>query len=409
MTSTIQYLKKVFSDYYSQHVIKPPERFGRREWGFFFFQGKGMQRHISFNRIEELKEFLVSSAPRHVYYSSAYYQHPDIQPMSQKVEGWLGTDLIFDLDDEHLSGMEGLSPKQKLERVKRIIKDRLLDDFLLGDFGFKPEFVMVSFSGGRGYHIHIKDPKVLTLNSPERREIVDYLTSTGIKWDRIFTKEVYEVKSFGRHRVPKEMIRSLYDEKEGGWRGRVTMGIFKLLKRMENYTKKECMEFIQQFKFNNKNISEHSARNIYNELFKGNPGERGIDTIRNERVIEIFSNDRNRDIFIELALEEVRVNMAGETDEPVTVDTRRLIRFPGSLHGKTGLKVVVIPIDELESFDPFRDAIAFDDSDTKIILNSDVSFELCDNNFKLSSGEHTLPRYAAVYLMCRGAADIKQT
>ena len=32
----------------------------------------------------------------------------------------------------------------------------------------------------------------------------------------------------------------------------------------------------------------------------------------------------------------------GETDEPVTADVKRLIRLPGSLHGKSGLKVVTL-------------------------------------------------------------------
>ena len=42
----------------------------------------------------------------------------------------------------------------------------------------------MAFSGGRGYHIHIFDPKVLTLESPERREIVDYITGLGIDFDK---------------------------------------------------------------------------------------------------------------------------------------------------------------------------------------------------------------------------------
>jgi len=149
MMDTLSFLKKEFSEYYSHAELDLPQRFGRREWGFFYFTGSGMQRHLSFDRLEDLREFLVTRTPKHAYHSSAYYQNPDMQPMPKKVEGWMGADLIFDLDDEHLSGMENKTPAEKLERVKRIVKDKLLDDFLLTDFGFSETDLKVVFSGGR--------------------------------------------------------------------------------------------------------------------------------------------------------------------------------------------------------------------------------------------------------------------
>ena len=39
---------------------------------------------------------------------------------------------------------------------------------------------------------------------------------------------------------------------------------------------------------------------------------------------------------------------AGETDEVVTIDTRRQIRWPGSLHGKTGMRVTEFPLERLD-------------------------------------------------------------
>lgn len=406
MTDTIQYLKSVFSEYYANLDITVPNRFGRREWGFFFFQGHGMQRHISFNRVDDLREFLTARAPKHVYYSSAYYQNPDMQPMPKKVEGWLGADLIFDLDDEHLSGTKNLTIAQRLDKVKRIVKDRLLDDFLLRDFGFDTKYVKVTFSGGRGYHIHIFDPKVLTLESPERREIVDYITSQGLDKDKLFTKQVYKVDSYGKHRVVKESMRPLPPESEGGWRGRTTRGINKLLNEMEVKSKRECIELLQSQPYNEKPVSESRAKTIYKRLFEGDIGERGIDTIRQENIIEIFSTDKDRDIFINLARQNVSIEMAGETDEPVTIDTRRLIRFPGSLHGKTGLRVVTIPIEELDDFEPLRDALAFDNGKINVSTEKDVDFELGGKHYELGSGNHSLPKHTAVYLLCRGEAEL---
>jgi DNA primase small subunit len=406
MSRTLDYVKQSFADYYRKTDLGVPQRFGRREWGFFFFTGAGMQRHIQFDRIDDLRDFLVANTPKHVYYSSAYYQYPDMQPMAQKVEGWLGSDLIFDLDDEHLSGTKGLSISERLEKVKRILKDRLLDDFLLKDFGFKPEFIKVTFSGGRGYHIHIFDPKVLNLESPERREIVDYITATGLDDEKIFQEQVFQVKSFGPHSVAKKTMNKLSDESAPGWKGRMTRGIMALLDEMESLDDKECIELLKSVKIPDKVVTQERARTIYNQLFKGIIGQRGADIIRDEKVIEILAPDLNRDIFVELATNMVDVKMAGETDEPVTIDTKRLIRFPSSLHGKTGLRVVSIPLEKLDDFEPMRDAVAFEETPVEIVTSNDLSFELGGNNFDLSTGQNTVPKYCAVYLMCRGEAEL---
>ena len=54
---------------------------------------------------------------------------------------------------------------------------------------------------------------------------------------------------------------------------------------------------------------------------------------------------------------------AGETDEVVTIDTRRQIRWPGSLHGKSGMRVTEFPLSRLDpdssnSFDCLSEGIA---------------------------------------------------
>ena len=97
---------------------------------------------------------------------------------------------------------------------------------------------------------------------------------------------------------------------------------------------------------------------------------------------------------------------AGETDEPVTCDIKRLIRLPFSLHGKTGLKVVKIGIDELKTFDPLNDAIAFDDDPVKIHLNTSFTIKMNQQHFNLEPGEVEVPLYLAVFLIARRTASI---
>ena len=97
---------------------------------------------------------------------------------------------------------------------------------------------------------------------------------------------------------------------------------------------------------------------------------------------------------------------AGETDEPVTCDVKRLIRLPSSLHGKTGLKVVEIDIDELKTFDPLNDAIVFDDDPVKINLNTSFTIKMNQQHFHLEPGEVEVPQYLAVFLIGRRTASI---
>ena len=143
MNETIAFLKKRFSDYYKEIDLYLPDRFGRREWGFMFLGESFMQRHLAFQSADKVKQFLVQKTPAHVYHSSAYYEKPVARTMAEK--NWLGADLIFDLDADHIKGAEKMSYQETLQRVKEEFL-RLIDDFLLSDFGFKEKQLMIVFS-----------------------------------------------------------------------------------------------------------------------------------------------------------------------------------------------------------------------------------------------------------------------
>lgn len=48
-----------------------------------------------------------------------------------------------------------------------------------------------------------------------------------------------------------------------------------------------------------------------------------------------------------------------DIDVVVSIDVHRLIRLEGSIHGKAGLKVVDVPYEKLDEFDPLTDALTF--------------------------------------------------
>jgi len=54
-----------------------------------------------------------------------------------KAKGWLGADLVFDLDADHLGDIKWLGFPEMLSRVKDEYKKLL--DFMTEDFGFTEE------------------------------------------------------------------------------------------------------------------------------------------------------------------------------------------------------------------------------------------------------------------------------
>ena len=153
MDQNSRFLLKMFRRYYKENEMPMPSRFGRREFGFMYFDRDFMQRHMSFSNPTEMRKFMIAQVPKHSYYSTAYYRRPNAPTMEEK--GWMGADLIFDLDADHLEGAEDMSYSQMMDQIKKEMIN-LLDSFLYNDLGFDEKDVGIYFSGGRGYHAHIE-------------------------------------------------------------------------------------------------------------------------------------------------------------------------------------------------------------------------------------------------------------
>lgn len=400
---SVRFITSMFSKHYREASLHMPDRFSKREFGFMFYDRQGMVRHTGFPTRAALKKYLVEQTPAHAYYSCAYYERPDAPTMVEKK--WQGADLIFDLDADHVEGAQNLPYEKMLERVKHEVI-RLIDEFLLGDLGFEQDELRIVFSGGRGYHVHINAPKVLKLSSHERREIVDYITGTDLDMDWVFFPQSFQTGTF-MNRPQLEKKRIMPSLEEGGWRARIRKGVDSLLDELEGLPEQEATEHLLKAVVDSKReIGKKTVEGLYNDLFKGKEGKRGVDRMRAENTFEVFSSDRYAHAFIEIVEMRVKVKMKGETDEPVTSDIKRLIRLPSSLHGKTGFEVVPLERDELDRFDPFSDAVpeAFGDRDVTVKLEKPAEFKLRDRSFSLDPGERAVPEYAAIYLLCRRLA-----
>lgn len=384
-----EFLKNTFQTYYESHRIELPDRFGRREFAFLLFGGKGMIRHLGFEKRELVWNFFEERIPQHAYYSSAYYQHPDAPKMVDKL--WMGAELIFDLDSDHLPNAEKMGYVESLVAVKKeFIK--LVVEFLLGDFGFKEKHLQLYFSGGRGYHCHVKDPTILDLDSNERREIVDYITGRDLQDSLIFHEQATGRKSYGGHTFASGKTLKMPTPDQDGWKGRISRGIIELVN--EIMKSEDPLKKLQEY-----GVSSRDAERLVQDL-----SEERMKRIQDGLLDQTKTL---RKFFLNSALRYTAVSLsAGETDEPVTCDVKRLIRLPESLHGKTGFKVVKISIDELKDFDPLRDAVVLPEETVHITLQKKTTVDMMNQRFTLDEGEQEVPTYLAVFLLGRKEATI---
>ena len=383
--NSISFLKEKFREYYSKEKIELPERFGKREFAFMPFGAKLMKRHLSFKKREDFLKFILDMVPAHAYYSSAFYQNPGAPTMEEK--GWMGAELIFDLDLDHLEKKKVKSYEEGLEAVKEEFS-RLVNEFLMGDFGFEKKYIKLYFSGGRGYHCHVLDSKVLFLDSSQRREIVDYIIGNDLDEDSIFVKRIVETSSVRSRGVTRLEIPK---PSEPGWRGRVGRGIMELVKKIDDE------DFVESLI--NLGIKRKDIERLRRELTR--------DRIRRIERGLIDQSKFIRRFFLKAAVRKIAISsVSGETDEPVTCDIKRLIRLPSSLHGKTGLKVCQIDIDKLEDFDPLYDAVVFSDDIVKVKLREKFRIKMKGEEFNLDRGLSKVPEYLAVFLVGRGIAKI---
>ncbi len=338
---TKSFLRQRFSGYYSKYKPFIPREIEKREWGFINFEGI-MIRHISFSSELELKGFLAKNPPFHAYYSTAYYKKPEAN-MEEKE--WIKADLVFDIDADHL-------PRGGLKTAKRQITR--LYDLLEEDFGCKD--MIIVFSGSRGYHIHVYDEDFQQLGSQERREIVDYFYLNGINFRKVLPKAPQYL------RLSDCIVRRLRS----------------LIKRGE----------LEKYLGLRRKVPELEEIISRKELSEGN------FTFMPKSVL------RKLPLLFEECVNRFRIYI----DPPVTSDIKRLIRLPNSIHGKTSLRVTPIKRDNIDEFDPQRDAVAFGDDPTKVRVIRKVKLKLKDTEFRLERGNHKLPEFAALYLICRGVA-----
>lgn len=354
------------SEYYANTAKFAIPSLEKREFGIGNIK-KIDARHLSFNSEQEFRGYLVSNTPLFVSHSAAFYERPGATPIDKK--GWLGAELIFDLD-LHAEGKYGVYSILDKVRDDAI---NLVEKFLVDDFGVDRKNIIIVFSGNRGYHIHVRDSDYFDLGIEERREIADYINGTGLNYRNFFEE----------HEIPGRKITKKVGPKpsDHGYRGRFARAVIEKLE-------KEPKSISNVFS----NVDKRTK--FVDGISNGDWNKTSIDDI----------TDRLEPIAKELPVHSI------DTDVGVTQDVSKLIRVPNSIHGETGLVAKIV--DDISTFNPLDDAIAFDSSGKKtitILFTEDVpKINFGKNSYsEFKKGEKKeLPEALAMFFMLKGSATI---
>lgn len=309
----LYYKKEWSAEKLPEFIVKTLEN---REFGFDHTGEGPSDRKNVFLDVRDLEDYVKTTAPYAVYSSVALYEEP------KAMDGWLGAELVFDIDAKDLPlrrcahiHEHGQVCPVCLEDAKELARDTLI--VLKEDFGFEDVHVVYS---GRGYHIRVLDEWALKLDGKAREKVLAYISAAEeITFDDIQSRKI--------------MLSSCYYRVF-----RLRFGYF-VRRATENHLfnmglKKGQIEKLLEER---ERIYEDFVRK---GLLTAFPKGIGYKTLT--RLFSL-SSTFSKAYF----------------DGRVTVDVKRILRLPSSLHSKVGLVATYIGSDErkLEKFNPFEDAV----------------------------------------------------
>jgi DNA primase small subunit len=401
---SLSFIEKKFKAWYASNSLKitTPNQLLNREFAFLTFQSRKMYRHIMFPSEQELWRYLRNNSPAHCYHSSAYYSDP-LASMSKK--GWLGADLVFDIDADHFNlpcqkthdtwkcrncELFGVSKPPEICKCGKAQFDtetwlcenclqaakhetQKLLDILIQDFGIDTQHLYTNFSGHRGYHVHVRSNSVKKLEQSERREIVDYIMATGIELDFQGYSQ--------RKRGAKTTIT------EGGWRGRLVRALY-------DYLSQVSIEEIKAL-----NLGRKATENI---ITKKNKILKTLIEKHPSNLIPLIDTES-----LKLLLNEAVGLQASDIDTVVTTDIHRLIRLGNTLHGKTGWQVQNIPYGELPDYDPLTKAVVLKGPAVKLEFKKAPRIRILGKEYGPYENEQVeIPLEAAIFFLAKKGARV---
>jgi len=284
------------------------ESIENREFGFDHFGRGPNDRYKVFTEPDYLKRFMKSKTPFAAYCSVAYYEKP------RKRDGWMKSELVFDVDAKDIpvrtcscSNVCEICLDQAKEIVSRLI------DTIKGDLSLKDIHLVYS---GRGYHIRVLDKDVMKMDSDVRSQVLKYLVGADVPKDRYDDGEViYRLEHFSIPFGYPEVFTE-----------RIKYAVLHLTEdsKLDDVNKKLLKDVLKYRKL----LEDDEWGSFKKE----------IGPIRYKKVVSSIAS----------------LNM-GLVDAKVTIDLKRILRLPSSLHSKVSMRCTEVK--NIETFDPFEDAV----------------------------------------------------
>ena len=283
----------------------------KREFGFDHNGTGPNDRYKVFSGKDALRKFMRYKAPFAAYVSIAFYNNP------RRREDWLKAEYVFDVDAKDIpirscqcDGVCEVCLGEALEIVNGLI------DTLDSDLGLKNIHLIYS---GRGYHIRILDEEMMSANSELRSEVLKYVAGAEVPKSQFMNSEVSNQSfNFEHFSIPVGYHRLFTD---------------KLKFNVQHLVGNEKIEGINPKLMKDIMSSRHYLENDNWGYFKKDIGPR-----RYKNLVEAMA----------------RVNLA-TIDAKVSIDLKRILRLPSSLHSKVSMKCMEVK--NRETFDPFSKAV----------------------------------------------------
>ncbi len=412
-------LRRMIKGVYDSTELDSVPEIARREFGIGELGRKISSRHLSFKNKAALNAFLREKTPFYISYSSARYEFPDARPMEKK--NLLGADLIYEFDADDIRtdcktkhdswkckscGKSGKGRQLACDKCTSgtVVDEWVCNDclgetkrqslklisFLEEDFGIS-EGIAINFSGSKGYHIHVRNSSVQNLSKSARKELLDYISATGLNMAALGFDINPATNSYA---CPKKI-----DAK--GWSQRILVSLEQAfnsndtskLEKLGNITQASANKLLNE----KKKIIEHMDNGVlaFPSTIKQDAKKFWEYAVKN--VVDSSKIEIKSDIIHDELL---------HVDRQTSIDIHKIVRVPDTVHGSTGLLAKSFPPENLSSFNPLAEAVVMPENELKVSNAIAPEFWLKGKKFGPFRGEDvSLPAYAAFFLLARGAAQ----
>lgn len=250
-------------------------------------------RYNAFSTLGELSRKIKKQSPYAVYSSVSHYRVPANR------EDWLRAEVVFDIDGRDLPVRRcSCEPGQVCETCLEDAKEVALTliETLQDDFGLERLFLIYS---GRGYHVRCSDEEAMAIES--RGSIFEYITGSKVPQDLFMVK-----------------------------------GYAAAFRRMTAL-----------------NLSKVKALQMRGGSTILENRESIIDALQTRDKVALESIIKKK--ALEALLQEIALLNAESVDGKCTIDIKRILRLPTSLHSKVSMICTVV--ENWEKFNPLKDAV----------------------------------------------------